>query len=116
MNNYRRGHFAEWAALWFMRFKGYRLISRNYVSGRGTGAGEIDLILRRRRTLVFAEVKLRSSLEQSAYAVSPAQQKRIRRAAEAFLSCHPAYRSYDIRFDSLLIAFPCHISHLPDSF
>lgn len=116
MNNYYRGHLAEWAALWFMRLKGYHLVCRNYVSGRGTGAGEVDLILARRRTLVFVEVKLRPSMEQSAYAILPAQQKRIRRAAEAFLGSHPAYREYDIRFDSLLVTFPFRICHLPDSF
>lgn len=112
MNNYKAGHFAEKIARWCLFFKGYHLVARNYVTGRGTTAGEIDLIVCRGKTLVFVEVKKRASLEQAAYAVLPAQQERIRRAAANFIAKHPAYQNHNIRFDAFLIAFPCRLLHL----
>ena len=86
MNNYYSGHLAEYVALNYMRIKGWRKVAVNYVTGRGTGAGEIDLIVQKRRTLVFIEVKKRVSIENAAYAITPKQQERIRRAAESFLA------------------------------
>lgn len=116
MNNYRAGHFAEKLALLYLRCKGYHLLAQNYVTGRGTHAGEVDLIVRRGKTLVFVEVKKRSSLEEAAYAVRPPQQQRIRRAAEAFLAKNPLYAGYDLRFDAVLIRFPFQITHLQSAF
>ena len=52
------GQRGERRAAWFYRLRGYRIVARN-VRLRG---GEIDLVVRRGRTLVFAEVKARQSL------------------------------------------------------
>lgn len=49
------GRLAEWKIRWLLWCKGYRLIHRRW----RCVAGEIDLILRRRNLLVFAEVKYR---------------------------------------------------------
>lgn len=116
MNNYHAGHFAEKLALLYLRCKGYRLLAQNYVTGRGTHAGEVDLIVCRGKTLVFVEVKKRSTLEEAAYAVRPFQQQRIRRAAEAFLAKNPVFANYDLRFDAVLIRFPLQITHLHQAF
>ena len=110
------GKTAEFIALQYLRFKGYYLVARNYVTGRGTGAGEIDLIIKNKTTLVFVEVKKRRNLTEAAYAVKPAQQERIRRAAEVFLAHHPEYTGFDIRFDAVLVAFPLKIQHIPNAF
>ncbi len=116
MSNYDNGHLAEFLALSFLKLKGYNLICRNYVTGRGTGAGEVDIILSKGKTIVFIEVKKRSSLEQAAYAVLPKQQERIRRAAEAFLAKNPQYNGYDVRFDVVLVSFPLRIKHIENAF
>ena len=116
MNNYHAGHWAEFIALTYLRLKGYRKIAANFVTGRGTGAGEVDLIVRRGRTVVFAEVKKRISLEDAAYAVEARQQRRIRRAAEAFLARYPDYAGCDIRFDAVLIRPPFGIRHVKNAF
>ena len=84
MYNYQNGHLAEYMAMWFLRFRGYRLLFQNYRCGKGTHAGEVDLIMLKKKTVVFIEVKQRQTLEKAAYAVLPPQKKRIRRAAEAF--------------------------------
>ncbi len=112
MNNCRAGHLAESVARFILLLKGYRLVARNYVTGRGTAAGEVDLIVCRGRTLVFVEVKKRQTLETAAYAVSPNQQRRIRRAAESFVARCPRYSGCDIRFDAFLLSPPCFFVHL----
>ncbi len=116
MNSFRSGHFAETAARWFLRLKGYVFVTANYVTGRGTGAGEIDLIMRRGNTLVFVEVKKRATTEQGAYALKPAQQRRIRRAAEAFVARRPQYQKYNLRFDVVLFCPPFGLRHLKNAF
>ena len=56
----RRGHFAECIAGWWLQLSGYRILARRW---RGA-AGEIDLIVKRRRQLVFVEVKYRFHADQ----------------------------------------------------
>ena len=116
MNNYYVGHFAETIALAYLRLKGYRKLASNYTTGKGTGAGEVDLIVYKNKTIIFVEVKKRNTIESAAYAIVPKQQARIRRAAEAFLGSFPQYANFDIRFDAVLIQFPYHIVHMENAF
>ena len=111
-NNYHNGKIAEYIAFFYLLFHGYWPVSKNYVTGKGTHAGEVDLIFRKRRTLVFVEVKERRSFEKAAYAISEKQKQRIVRGAEAFLSKHKQYDTYDIRFDAILVEYPFKIRHL----
>ncbi len=103
LTNNRAGHLAEKGALIFLMLKGYRLVRMNYVVGRGTGAGEIDLIVKRGKTLVFVEVKKRPTQEQAAQAIRIKNQHRIRRASQVFLSRFPEYQDYHIRYDAVFI-------------
>jgi len=48
------------AAAWLKRRSGWRVLYRNYRSKHG---GEVDIVARDRQTLVFVEVKTRSSAE-----------------------------------------------------
>lgn len=112
-NNY--GKYAEKLAVFYLFCKGYKIIARNQITGRGTSAGEIDIIASKGKFLVFIEVKKRQSLEKAAYAISAKQKKRIFRGAEAFLGKNPAYRSCDIRFDAVLIKFPFFIAHIQNA-
>src|SRR5215467_5803054 len=77
---FRTGLSAESRAAAYLIAKGYRIVARRFRSG----VGEIDIIARRRGTIVFVEVKARSSLDEAAYAVTPQQQARIIAAAEAW--------------------------------
>ena len=65
--------------------KGYRIVARRWRSP----VGEIDIVARRRGTLVFVEVKARERLDDAAEAVIVRQQRRIIAAAEAWLAAHP---------------------------
>lgn len=102
-------------ALFYLLCKGYFPVAKNYVTGRGTHAGEVDLIVKKRRLLVFVEVKKRQDLEQAAYAITEKQKQRIIRGAEAFLKKHPRYDDCAVRFDAVLVEFPASIRHLPNA-
>ena len=115
MNNYHSGHWAEFVARLLFRLKGYRILAANFVSGRGTHAGEIDFIAKRGNILVFVEVKKRATLENAAYAISDAQKRRIRTGAESFLKKHPQFNDCDIRFDAVLVKFPCSFRHIKNA-
>ncbi len=116
MNNYSSGHWAEFFALMYLRLKGWRKVETNFVTGRGTGAGEVDLIVRRGNTLAFVEVKKRDTLDNAAYAISVRQKERIRRSAENFLAHYPRYAGFDIRFDAVLVKFPLGFRHIENAF
>ena len=115
MNSYQSGKIAEFVARIFLSLKGYRFVAHNVVCGRGTTAGEIDLIMCKRKTLVFLEVKKRKNIETAAYAISLQQQKRIRRAAQWFLAHHFAYNDFDCRFDAVLVSLPFKIQHIENA-
>ena len=96
----RRGRAGEWLAALRLMAVGYRIVARNFRSP----VGEIDLIARRGRTLVFVEVKRRGDPDAAALAILPRQQARIRRAAEAFLAARPELATFSLRFDAMLVA------------
>ncbi len=109
---FQTGKFAEKTACWFLRFKGYRLIERNFKVGRGTGAGEIDLIMRKGKTLVFVEVKARQTLETAAESILLQQRIRTTKASAVFLQKNPQFKNHAVRYDAVLIApkkWPKHI-------
>jgi putative endonuclease len=84
------------AAAWYQT-RGYAVLARNW----RTREGEIDLVVERRRDLVFCEVKTRTSgaFGAPAEAVSATKQARIRRLAASWMrsGVGPAPRS--VRFD-----------------
>ncbi len=87
------------AARWY-EDNGYEILERNWRRREG----EIDLIVRRGKTVVFSEVKTRSSdrFGSGAESVLDAKQRRIRRLAARWLSeLTPASGRHrvDVRFD-----------------
>ncbi|MEK7245138.1 MAG: YraN family protein [Pseudomonadota bacterium] len=113
MSRASMGRAGEFAAALLLRLKGYRVLARRFSVGAGTGAGEVDLIARRGRTLAFVEVKTRADLGSAAEAVLPEQRRRIVRAAEAFLAGRPALQGLEVRFDAVLVAPGRIPRHLP---
>ena len=108
----RRGFWAEALCVWSLRLRGYAILGRGVVIGRGTGAGEIDIVAKRGRLLAFIEVKARPSHDQAAYAISAQQCQRLSRAAAAFLARRTELADCAIRFDAMLVApwtLPIHL-------
>lgn len=69
---------------------------------RGPG-GEIDLILREGRRLVFVEVKAARSFDAAIARIANRQIDRIRRSAEAFCGTVPDGQLTEMRFDLALV-------------
>ncbi len=85
----------EAAAKWYID-QGYRILARNW----RCRDGELDLIALQGTTVVFCEVKTRSSnaFGSPFEAVTLAKQRRIRRLAMAWLN-ESNTRADDLRFD-----------------
>lgn len=101
-----RGDAAEDRALAWLTARGLRLVQRNYRVAGGPRArgGEIDLILHDPDgTLVFVEVRQRSSTQHggAAASVGRLKQQRIVRAAQHYLQRLPRWPP--CRFDVLAI-------------
>ena len=90
---WRQGRAAEAVAAGFLRLAGWRVLARNW----RCAAGEIDIIVRRRHTLAFIEVKTRDELGIAGESISARQRDRIRRAASLYLARHPALATLDAR-------------------
>ena len=74
---------------------GYRLLDRNWRIRRY----ELDIVAIRGSVVSFVEVKTRTRGAQLAVeSVAPAQRRRIRRAAEAWIHAHPGV-GREFRFD-----------------
>jgi putative endonuclease len=106
----RGGRRAERLAAWWLRLKGWHVLA---IRAR-TPVGEIDLIARRGRTLVFVEVKARASRGATAIALDEYRLRRVVRAAEALL---PRYmREGDIvRIDAMFVTpwrLPDHLINI----
>lgn len=103
----RSGRWAENAAAWYLRLCGYHIVARRFL----TPAGEIDIVARRGRITAFVEVKLRSTLNDAAEAVTVRQQRRLADAAALWLARNRTAGA--VRFDAILVApwrLPRHIA------
>ncbi len=109
---FRTGLSAESRAALLLVAKGFRILARRWRSP----VGEIDIVARRRRLLIFVEVKARERLDDAAWSVSERQRARIVAAAEAWLAQYPDDRVRDIRFDAMLVAPGRVPRHIPAAF
>lgn len=100
-NSYVSGKFAEFIAKCYLGLLGYFVIASRYSVGRGLSAGEVDIIAKRGKTIVFIEVKKRATLPLAMESIFSRQQARIYNSAEVFIAKHPKYASFDCRFDAI---------------
>ena len=106
------GISAESRAAAFLIAKGFRILARRWRSP----LGEIDIVARRRRLLVFAEVKARPTIDKAAESVNVRQRRRIAAAAEIWLAANPDDSIRDIRFDVILVVPGKLPQHIPAAF
>lgn len=83
------------------RLRGYRILGTNV----WIGGYELDLVVRRGRRLAFVEVKAKSGdrLGDPLEMVTAEKQRRVRRAAEAWLATHPDCAGLEARFDVVAV-------------
>ena len=100
ISSYTWGHFIEKYVAFCLFFKGYRCLQLNYKPKSGTGQGEVDLILKKGKTLVFVEVKYRKTLSSSKEAISQKSLLRLSKTAKVVAAKHP---SFDVRIDAVCV-------------
>lgn len=107
-----RGLSAETLALLVLMLKGYRPLARRF----SAAGGEIDLIVRRGRTIAFVEVKARASLEAAAVAIDARKRARMSRATRAWLARRTLPADMTFRADAVFVAPRRWPRHLPNAF
>lgn len=108
---YLRGILAEYACAGYLLLKGYSILYMRY---RNVG-GEIDIIAKKGRTVIFTEVKARAAKEAALHSITPTKQQVLIRAAEGFLATHKKYFQHDLRFDVMVVTSPANIHHIKDA-
>lgn len=106
----------EDAACEFYRARGFKIVDRNF---RAPG-GELDVVARRGRLVVFCEVKARTSTRYGAPAefVDPRKAVRIQRCAGAWLARRRPGR-VEVRFDvvsAIVRGNQVDLTHIPAAF
>lgn len=113
----RFGTLAENYAAVYLASRGYRILDRNV----RTPVGELDLIARNGREIVFVEVKARRS---HAYgtpeeSVTPAKQRHLIRASQAYVASHRELRGLPYRIDVVAITWrgdgEPEVAHIPSA-
>lgn len=112
MNQYESGLKSEALIERYLCNQGMTVVARRY---RGQD-GEIDLVMQDHDTIVFVEVKARPRERAGAglMAVTPAKQRRISHAAQAFL-LEREWMERLVRFDVVEITRD-GILHIPNAF
>ena len=93
----RDGAKAERMVMWYLVFRGYRLLEHNYTAGHK----EIDLIMRKRGTIAFVEVKARRKMDgrfPPHLSVDAVKRKNIVSAAKVYV-LREKLSGYILRFD-----------------
>lgn len=112
MNSRIKGKLGEWIAEKYLKLHFYKVLERNFK----TKTGEIDIIAKKKNTIVFVEVKLRTSIEKGLprEAVNYRKQKHIQNTALCYLKYKNCMES-DIRFDVIEI-LNFKITHIKNAF
>ena len=106
----RRGRTGETIAAWWLRLHGWRILAMRVK----TFVGEVDLVARRGRTVVFCEVKTRATQAELDIAIDRRRLARVAAAAN-LLAARYARHGEDIRIDVILLS-PWHWPrHLPNA-
>jgi putative endonuclease len=107
------GCAAERRAVRWYRLRGWRILGENVWAG----GNELDLIVRRGRTLRFVEVKEKraSRFGDPLEMVTAEKQRRLRRAAEAWLAVRPELGRLVVGFDVIAVR-EGRVQRLPQAF
>jgi putative endonuclease len=97
------GARGEIAAAMFLKRLGYRIVHRNYA----IGGGEFDIVAIEDRTVVFVEVKTRSTDEfgSPAQSVDRNKQEQLSRLAHLYIRRYHL-QEHHARFDVIAVVWP----------
>lgn len=110
--NYQKGKKGEKRAVNFLRLRLYEILEVNYTAANG----EIDIIAKKGKTIVFVEVKYRLNTNNGypAEAVNEAKIRKIRTTALCYIGSKNI-KDMDFRFDVIEI-LDKHIEHIKNAF
>lgn len=113
---HRRGVEGERIAKWFLRLRGWVVLEHRYRLGRS----EVDLIVRRGKTVAFVEVKTRvgTSFGSPLEAVTWHKQREIARVAEGWVDRF-GQEGVSYRFDVIGVTMTSEgpiVQHVEDAF
>ncbi len=108
-----RGEVAEQAVSSWLQAQGYAILQRNLRSREG----EVDIVVYKDSTLVFVEVKSRSTggVDTLEHSIHARKRARILRCAERFISEHQCWKQSLIRFDVIFYGID-GFHHIPGAF
>ncbi len=98
----RKGNKAEELALYYLRKQGLKLLERQFKSKMG----EVDLIMRKAKELIFVEVRsLQSTTYNEPYeSITPQKKQRIIKTTAFYLDTRPWTEPFSVRFDVISIS------------
>ncbi len=108
----RRGRHAEERAAAALVAEGWTVLARR----ARTPGGELDLVAEREGLLAFVEVKARATLNEAAFALGPAQRRRLMMAAECWMAAQPGHGVAGVRFDVMLVDAAGRVRRVTDAF
>jgi len=99
--------------MWWYRLRGWRILGENVWAA----GNELDLIVRRGRTLRFVEVKEKTSSRfgDPLEMITPEKQRCVRRAAESWLGARPELAQLAVGFDVIAMR-DGRVQRLPQAF
>jgi putative endonuclease len=116
-DNSAKGQIGETIAITFLKGQGFSIVERNF----RCVCGELDIVARDGRAIVFVEVKCRKNLDYGPpqLAVTPFKQRQISKAALVWLGKRKLY-DVEARFDVVAILLREHdlpvIEHIRNAF
>ena len=107
------GYAAERRAARWYRLRGWQVLGENVWAA----GNELDLIVRRGRTLRFVEVKEKTSARfgDPLEMITPDKQRRLRRAAETWLAARPELARLAVGFDVIAVR-DRRVQRVPEAF
>ncbi|MDQ3018440.1 MAG: YraN family protein [bacterium] len=99
------GAWGERTALQAYMNQGFNLVAQNVCNPKGKRFGEIDLIMRKRKVLVFVEVKSRqnTSYGHPAESITYHKQQRLLKTIHWFLHAYPKFVQFQPRIDICIV-------------
>ncbi len=96
---YNFGILAEKITIIYLILKAYKILAWRYK----TRFGELDIIAKKGREIIFVEVKARKKDTNLEEILRDRQTKRMVNAAQYFMSKNSKFREYQLRFDFIFV-------------
>jgi len=101
------GQIGEDAAAKYLKRKGYKILERNFKNQVGRQVGEIDIVAKNGKEIVFVEVKTRVSEDDALLPeenITPRKLKRIARAANTYIKIKKLW-DCPFHFDAISVLY-----------